>query len=299
MTDDENTRQDSSASPDADDPAPQVGDLSKQLRVLGLDEREAKAYLCLLQLGSAEIRSLTPAFEASRSTLYRTLDHLCERGFAIKTLDSPKEYAAVEPHQVFEGKLDELRSRKEEVQAVRSELVDRLHDLQESSGAAATEGRHWNRLSGVHTVFETFARVVDLAETSIRVASVSTGTWHLAEPVVEMFWRRLRQRSKTVETDCLFGADDRRRGDLARGHQPKGLHVRQVDRDVPFLFVIVDGTEVVVCVQGATREPTVGDSHVALHTDTPGIVEPLKLLFELLWEESDPVPTAAGQDEPT
>jgi len=107
-------------------------DLTKQLNLLGLDDKEAQIYLTLIkhvELTPLELSRLT---QINRSTIYRILDRLKELGLVEEILDQHRIKAkAVSPENLKlliarkEAKVKELKDKLPEIVSQLSAIKDR------------------------------------------------------------------------------------------------------------------------------------------------------------------------------
>lgn len=113
-----------------------------RLREFGLSEYGARAYLALLDLGTAEARAIAGLSRVPASKVYHTLDQLHQKGLVILLAESPKRFAPVP----FGTYLDTLRDEHlRRAQAIREErahiagqLAGRRAMHEASAGAGAT-----------------------------------------------------------------------------------------------------------------------------------------------------------------
>jgi sugar-specific transcriptional regulator TrmB len=66
-------------------------ELLEPIRNMGLDEKEARIYLTLLQLKKATAYYVALKSGLKRTTTYATLDTLVDKGFVLKIPDEKKE----------------------------------------------------------------------------------------------------------------------------------------------------------------------------------------------------------------
>ena len=82
-------------------------DLQETLTKSGLDEKEAKVYLALLDLGSEKVHAIAKKAEIKRPTAYVILEQLYAKNFVIKTYHNKKAFYSAEKPDIL------LRSLKE------------------------------------------------------------------------------------------------------------------------------------------------------------------------------------------
>lgn len=86
--------------------------LLQTLKSVGLNEKEAKTYLCLLGLGPQSVSVVAKKIGISRSSCYVTLEHLMQKGFVEKLIqENNTPFRAVDPIYL----LDQLKSKQYEL----------------------------------------------------------------------------------------------------------------------------------------------------------------------------------------
>ena len=83
--------------------------LYKDLEKLGLNQKEAKMYLALLELGEANIAQITKKSGIKRTTAYDIIEALKERGLLSTVIKHKKTYYFAENPRVIEQSLDEKK----------------------------------------------------------------------------------------------------------------------------------------------------------------------------------------------
>ena len=88
--------------------------MRETLRKIGLVEEEINIYLLLLKLGSSKATKLSKELRLARSTVYRFLDSLLEKGLISENIvNNVKFFTAVSPEripEILEERADEIKS---------------------------------------------------------------------------------------------------------------------------------------------------------------------------------------------
>lgn len=72
--------------------------IKETLQIIGLKDKEIEAYLVLLSLGQANAHQIAKQSELERTTIYKVLDNLTEKGLVIKVIKGKKQaYIAESP----------------------------------------------------------------------------------------------------------------------------------------------------------------------------------------------------------
>ncbi len=92
--------------------------LVENLKLLGLSDYEAKAYIGLVKAGSANVTELSQLCTVPRSNLYAVMEKLCQKGFAEIEKKKPMVFRAVDPKKAVsqnaEKKMSLIKKAKEE-----------------------------------------------------------------------------------------------------------------------------------------------------------------------------------------
>ena len=113
------------AASDTDGLLEEYAKISGTLSKLGLTEYETRAYIALVVAGTT-----TPAFVAEiaqipRTSAYKTLVSLEEKGYAHSKADRPRTYAATEPSGLGESLADEVRDTFQKIGSIKDILSER------------------------------------------------------------------------------------------------------------------------------------------------------------------------------
>jgi HTH-type transcriptional regulator, sugar sensing transcriptional regulator len=94
--------------------------LEKDLGKLGLDDKESKVYLALLELGEANIEQIARKSKVKRTTVYDVIDSLKEKGMVSQVVKNKKTIFFAEDPRKFEEGLEE---RKHTLKNILPELL--------------------------------------------------------------------------------------------------------------------------------------------------------------------------------
>jgi len=107
-----------------------MDELLKRLMEFGLNEREARLYVCLLKHGASTVAKLTKSLGTYRVDVHRTLESVIGKGLVEALLDAPLMYVAVPIREAvnsaLEARMDEYR-RMQQMTRELVETVDRIH----------------------------------------------------------------------------------------------------------------------------------------------------------------------------
>lgn len=80
--------------------AMETREVARVLQTLGLSTYEAKAYVALVELGYGNADTISDAAQIPRTSAYKVLQLLCDKGFAISTKGRPMIYKPERPDEV-------------------------------------------------------------------------------------------------------------------------------------------------------------------------------------------------------
>jgi HTH-type transcriptional regulator, sugar sensing transcriptional regulator len=83
--------------------------LVKALNNLGLSNYEASVYAALVLFDNAEAKEIIEFLGISKPSVYEALDHLEERGLAVKRITKPARYSAISPDMAIDLLMDTHR----------------------------------------------------------------------------------------------------------------------------------------------------------------------------------------------
>ncbi len=110
--------------PEADFPT------SEELKAIGLNEREARVYLALLETGSATASRLSLATRIPQNKIYLLLESLVESGYCQRQRSGRQShFSVVDPSVAMSAPLKDLESHLEQTRCLAQTLADRFAAL--------------------------------------------------------------------------------------------------------------------------------------------------------------------------
>jgi len=127
--------------------------LLQKLIDVGLDEKEAKVYVALLELGEANIADISKKAQIKRSTVYDMLELLKEKGLLSQTrLKKRPIYYAENPAKMLEA----LESKRKSLKEAMPELTSIMNLLDKKP-----KMRYFEGIDAVKEIFEDTLRYPD------------------------------------------------------------------------------------------------------------------------------------------
>ena len=123
------------------------------LKKIGLDDKEIRVYLKLLEYGAISVRGLAEISELNRGTTYDILKRLQEMGLISYYYQEKKQkFVAEEPEKLLEILKNKEREIKETEIRILS-LIPELKSIQGKEGARPTSKFYENK-SGIRTILD-------------------------------------------------------------------------------------------------------------------------------------------------
>lgn len=120
--------------------------LEKDLEKLGLDEKESKVYLALLELGEANIQRIAKKSGVKRTTVYDIIESLKEKGLLSSVTRHKKILYSAEDPRTLEEKLEE---KKHTLRRILPELLSIANALDKKPRIRFFEG-----IEGIKEVYK-------------------------------------------------------------------------------------------------------------------------------------------------
>lgn len=266
----------------------QIDTLAEELDAVGLAKDQARVYIRLLQTGPTKVSQLTQFFESSRSTLYRLLDELAERGFVTKSLAHPTVYEAVRPGELFELKADKLDRSRRRLERIRERCEGHLRSLSRNNREDGADYQ-WRKIEGTTKIYRALHEMEESAEESIWSASNHETTFAGYLPDVEEAWRLAYRRADDdgIDVRLLFDLGDEPYRHVPDWASPTdGFNLRSLDVEETIHFVLVDERQLLMWVLPAPLGSIGKRDDVAIQTTAPGSVFAHSMLFQRLWDEA-------------
>ena len=90
--------------------------ITEALQNLGLNEKEAKVYIALIQLGKATAYSIATRSNLKKPTTYVVLETLIDKGIVQKLPRAKKAvYVAIAPEELFAVAKSKIKNAEEEI----------------------------------------------------------------------------------------------------------------------------------------------------------------------------------------
>lgn len=143
-----------------------------QLRMFGLSEYAARAYLALLQLGTTEARDVSSLSKVPASKIYHILDHLGQKGLVTVLPEFPRKYAPVPFSEFLQRLHDEHEAA---AQRLRVDMPVLLKTFAVEGGSPSGDRGSVTLLHGRRNVRERMLEALAGARSEVMVLLTSAG----------------------------------------------------------------------------------------------------------------------------
>lgn len=245
--------------------------LEKELKEIGLSEKEAKVYLASLELGPATAQEIAAKAEVNRPTTYVMIDSLTSQGLMSQFEKGKKRYFAAEAPENFEVLIKKERKVVEEKERKIGQLLGDLRALMKFA-AMPPKVRFYEGLEGVNNLRE------DL---------INSRTNELFEIIPLDLVRKfvdpkfstddLRPKIKRqVKTKTLFSS---KKGHTIKEERGR-LDVRQIssEKDLPAEVILFGDKTIFMTFSGKPAGFVI---------ESREVTETMKLLFDSFWNTSE------------
>lgn len=253
-----------------------ASDLVDELTGFGLDERSAKVYYHLSQLGAATASEVSQASDVQRTEVYRVMDDLEDHGFVEKTLERPRKYVAKPVDEALDAKLEERRHEIEQLEETQDQLVERWPTAHHEDTARRERFSVHQGRTQIQGVLE---RMVSRAEEEILLVAPHRGlvrldTMGILDEVEEEATGDASVRVLTEITE-----DDR----AIVERLAETAQIRHLEMPGYAQFLLVDTSEIALFVSLDPVVSTQGTGETVLWLNPQDFLLAQKALFDTLW----------------
>ncbi|MDD4333280.1 MAG: helix-turn-helix domain-containing protein [Patescibacteria group bacterium] len=187
------------------------------LKKLGLQDKEIKIYLKLLESGAISVRELAQISGLNRGTTYDILKRLQESGLVSYYHQKTKQkFIAEDPEKLLKlvkNKEDEIKAAKDKI----SEIIPELKSLQDKGGYKPTT-KFYEGNSGVREILEDLLETMELTNEKEReyfVYSATKASKDINKAYPNFTYDRIKKKIRVKSISLakgggLHGLDERR-----------------------------------------------------------------------------------------
>lgn len=252
------------------------------LQEMGLSEYEAATYVGLLAGGTSTAKEVAERADVPQSRVYDVLDTLNTKGFVVVQEGRPKKFGPVEPGQAVSQFRDFKRRehvrKLEEIQGLGDHFLDAIEDREYGNDGADEVDISWS-YPNRHHILEKLERLAESAESEILMITTPESFERIANHHAELL---AAKHERGVEIRALI-SDDRDLDPAVRNRTTELIEMRFV-QDIRGRLYTYDGESILLAFRALND-----DGYVGISTTSPHLYATLSQLFELLWEDGEPV----------
>jgi sugar-specific transcriptional regulator TrmB len=237
-------------------------ELIENLKVFGLSDYEAKAWVALATVGTGSVTEVSQLCDVPRSNLYSVLEKLAQKGLADIQTGRPVLFKAVEPKKALEQLEKDIEDR---ITEAKGKALKKLATIKGAKSSEAVQPALIWGIRGPKAVLEKIAEMVRRAkdEALINIADVSV----IPDAVYKEF-------EKAKERGVKIKIVTEKRGPLEKMQKVAIVRIRE---KIHGLDVVTDTKEALV----APSLPI-----VAAWVDNPEMALHVKDFLLLVWKDA-------------
>lgn len=257
--------------------------LREQLTELPLEQDEATVYISLLETGTAKARAVAEEAEIHRTTAYRILKELADRGLVEVSVGRPMEFTAVPPRRLFEEIRSEKTRELERVDEVEEDVAGALEQIRSEDDETGSDEARWRMIKGRECIVSQAVDVLEEADQELRYLATDPLRTQERENVETDWESVLAKKAPEIDVRVLINPEPVQDEVLETFRSVKGLELRFTDSEARAQCALIDGEVFVWVVVGT--EPS---EDVALWSDAQDLYTSQRLLFDGLWAGAEP-----------
>lgn len=261
-----------------------------QLRELGLNSYESRAYLTLLGKESFTPAQVADHSGVPRQRIYDILASLADRGLVISRPGRHgTKYVAVAPNRALESLLSNEQQRLDRITAATTELIGQLSAVYDEGQEESEPLEYIEVLRGRAAINQRFAEIEASCKREILIFTKPPYERAPGENAegLEILQRNLLARS-VYPYSALDDSADRQ---AIAAFVQRGEQARFVD-ELPLKLVIVDEATVLI----ALEAPLGGRANLMIMViEHPQLAKTLKIAFDAVWDNGETFEVACAR----
>ncbi|QOS13571.1 TrmB family transcription regulator (plasmid) [Haloferax gibbonsii] len=257
--------------------------LISYLKELGLSEYQSSAYIALLRRGTSTAKQASTEADIPQSRIYGVLEKLEGQGFVTIQPGRPKKYGPVDPEraiaQYTRHKRAQFDERINEVEKLGSEFLEETSSALSRWKGSDEMDIGWSYSEKEH-IRELMREICERTESEIRMMTTAYSFRRLANHHKESFADRANEG---VDIQILLASDEPL-NDAVINTASEWADIRMAE-SVEGKIYLYDNEEIVLAYRTEDE-----DKYVGFTTRSPYLYQTLSHLFDLLWEQSSPLP---------
>jgi sugar-specific transcriptional regulator TrmB len=255
---------------------PVTSDRVARLKTFGLTEYEARVYLALLDLGTANAVQVPPHSGVPRTRIYGTMSQLHDRGLVEILPESPRRYKPV-PFSSYLTKL--AGEHKERARRLEEDLQDLGREFAVRAEAEPEKRGRFEAIRGRRNARERLVKMYSAASHLV----IAIGTANSPRRIRTALSAQLLEKWKQgVQIRYAFPITDENGEDIAR--LSEHAEVRNVDFLMPVYLHVVDAREFMMSHPIPDDESFYRGDDISIWSDDPAIAGAISLMAQRMWE---------------
>lgn len=248
------------------------------LTKLGLSVLQAKVFLALTHLGSAEAKTISKLSKVARSDIYRTLASLQERGMVEKIIAKPLKFKAINMEKALILLLESVTEKHKKIELSTKQLLHRYKEKQ-LDVQPEKESHQYILIPGKRLVIDRIRAAIERVRIS---CDVRLSLKRFAAGIDDVFAESFKKATdKNVKFRFIIEAPEGAVAENIRQFciEQSNCQFRFIPNPPEAVFGIYDKKEAFI-----VANPTAGLTEApALWTDNSSMISIIQNQFEHLW----------------
>ena len=256
-----------------------MDELLKQLMEFGLNEREARLYVCLLKHGASTVARLTKNLGTYRVDVHRTLQSLIDKGLVEALLDTPLMYDAMPVREAVNSALEARKNEYRKLQQMSRELIQVVEQMHFEPAAEVSKFRLVRSVTRAQTIA---SQMVKAAQKEVLfITSPHNGNTTALYASLSNYKNATK---RGVNVRCITNISERNLDTVLATRNY--LEIRHFSGYKGICFLEVDTRESFTELENDALQSKNDPHTVWLWGDNTDFAERLKATFEILWATS-------------
>ncbi len=261
---------------------PVTQDRIQKLKSFGLTDYQARAYLALLDLGTAAGSQIPAASRVPRTRVYETMQQLHEKGLVQILPEKPLRYKPVAFSLYLRHVAEDHRRKAEQLAASAASLA---REFSVSASHVPEERGRFEAIYGRRNVRDRLVEMYRHAETEI----VAIGSVHSPARILHGLGAELEERTALGVTVKLAFYTSRDNEPEVRSLS-RSSEIRHIDFFTPVDRHGVDGRQFLMSHPIPDDDSPLRGEDIAIWTDDPAIASAMGQMAERIWAMGTRVP---------
>lgn len=265
------------------------GTIEKTLRIFGLSEKEAEAYIFLGKRGALKGSEITRQLKMNKGQVYRILKGLQKKGIVETTLEYPTRFIAVP----FENVVDSfIKSKREEVDLIEESKQDLISDWKKISKKELESSlERFSVIEGNKKIYHKISQMIN--ETNNQFSMKSTVSDLLKAKQFGVFDITKKHPLKSKIQFRVLTQTSKQNLKAIKLLNTKLKHILDFRGKNPSLgsptftrMAIKDNEEIILFISDKKKASLKDEKEVCLSTNCKSIIEEFSSVFEDSWKDS-------------